>query len=81
MKYVKILKLDDLCKYYTCKGQLRKGIKKIYFSYKHPVIITRNKEEFINRLNWAYNLGVTKLIGIYKEPETWGNYCVYYKGV
>ena len=79
MKFIKFLKLDDLHKYYNSKGQLRKGVKKIYFSYPHSVIIKESKEEFIKKLNWKYNFGITKLIGIYREPETYGQYCIYFK--
>ena len=79
MSEIKFLELDDLCKYYTRKGQLRKGIKKIYFSYPHPVIIEMSKEELTHKLNWKYNFGITELLGIHREVGTWGNYCVYYK--
>lgn len=79
MKHIKFLKLDDLYKCYTSKGQLRKGIKKIHFSYPHPVIIKEDKKEFILKLNWKYNFGITKLIGVYREPETYGEYTVYFR--
>ncbi len=78
MDSIKFLELNDLHKYYNSKGQLRKGVKKIHFSYPHPVIIKENKKEFILKLNWKYNFGITKLIGIYREPETYGEYCVYF---
>ena len=79
MSNIKFLELDDLHKYYNSRGQLRKGIKKIWFSYPHPVIIKEDKKEFILKLNWKYNFGITELIGIHREAGTYGKYCAYYK--
>ena len=79
MTKIKFLELDDLQKCYNSRGQLKKGVKKIHFSYPHPVMIKDSEEGFMLKLNWKYNFGITKLIGIYKEPETWGEYCVYFR--
>ena len=79
MNEIKFLELDDLIKIYNSRGQLRKGIKKINLQYPHPIIITESEEDFILKLNWKYNLGVTELLGIYREVGTWGNFSVYYK--
>ena len=79
MNEIKFLEIDDLIKIYNSRGQLRKGIKKINVRYPHLIIIDESKEEFIHKLNYKFNLGVTELLGIHREAGTWGNYCVYYK--
>ena len=79
MTNIKFLEIDDLHKYYNSRGKLKRGIKKIWFSYPHPVLIKEGKEELIKKLNWKYNFGITELIGIHRDIGTWGTYCVYYK--
>ena len=79
MNKIKILELDDICKYYKSNGQCRKGIKKIYIQSAYPMYIEDNKEKFIKLLKRKYKLSIIKLIGIYREKETWGQVCVYYK--
>ena len=78
MSKVKLLELDDLCKYYTSKGQLRKGIKKAYHMQTNPFIVIEKEKDFIKNLK-RWNINISKLLGVYIDKDLRWGYCIYYK--
>ena len=80
MANTKILKFNDLVKYYNKDGTLKNGINKVYIGQSHPFIFVKKKEEYINELKaWGFN--VIDIIGLYAETWMRGTHCIYFTSV